>query len=114
MTREQVQSRFSCFARRDYSDPPQDCDWPLCSCDATATKVVGALIEMGWQPPTRPIPPGSTAEYERAQELVANWIGPDGDAYIDHIGSHRARALIRSIANAIVSAESATAKGKEP
>lgn len=38
-------------------------------------------------------------EYKRAEDLVAKWLGPDGDAYIDHLGSPRCRDLINAIAD---------------
>jgi hypothetical protein len=34
---------FTCRAQK--SDPPQDCDWPLCACDPHAESVISALQE---------------------------------------------------------------------
>jgi len=42
-------SGFRCAANRT-ADPPQDCDWPHCGCDAKATKVIESLLEQGWMP----------------------------------------------------------------
>lgn len=38
---------FICKAWRGLTDPPQDCDWPLCVCDSHAEKVIAALQESG-------------------------------------------------------------------
>lgn len=40
-----------CRAKRT-ADPPQDCNWPLCGCDPYADRVIGALLECGWNPPS--------------------------------------------------------------
>lgn len=37
---------------------PEDCQWPLCGCDAAANKAVRTLIECGWGP----IPPAQDVE----------------------------------------------------
>ena len=39
--------RFICAVRKQgMTDPPQDCDWPFCGCDPTASKVLETLGEM--------------------------------------------------------------------
>jgi hypothetical protein len=47
---------------------------------------------------TREAPPGSTPEFELAQDIVADWLGPDGCAWIGHLGDRRSRDLINAIA----------------
>lgn len=55
-----------------------------------------AKIEMSEAPP-----PGITPEFMAAQEIVSAWLGPDGDKYVSHIGSHEACDLMRRIASAL-------------
>lgn len=45
--------RFRCVAKAP-TDPPQECRWPLCPCDAHAEEVVRKLVEMGWERVARP------------------------------------------------------------
>lgn len=40
------EDKWPCSARAK-TDPPQDCDWPLCGCDPQAQKVIDALQEAG-------------------------------------------------------------------
>lgn len=44
----QVPPEFTCRVRAaGLTDPPQDCDWPMCGCDPRADKVIEALQESG-------------------------------------------------------------------
>lgn len=36
---------FECAARKQTLPEPADCDWPVCSCDPKASKVIEALQE---------------------------------------------------------------------
>jgi hypothetical protein len=38
---------YTCRARSGKSDPPADCDWPMCGCDPYADKVITTLDECG-------------------------------------------------------------------
>lgn len=48
-------AKWKCGADRSGigGNMPQDCDWPNCGCDETATKVIDALQEQGWMPVPR-------------------------------------------------------------
>lgn len=39
----------ACKARTSNCDPPQDCDWPFCGCDAYANKVIVSIEESGFE-----------------------------------------------------------------
>lgn len=41
-----ISGEWKCSARSSI-DPPQECDWPLCSCDPYANKVKASLQECG-------------------------------------------------------------------
>lgn len=49
------ETKWKCGADRSGigGNMPQDCDWPNCGCDETATKVIEALQEQGWMPVPR-------------------------------------------------------------
>jgi hypothetical protein len=52
-----------CAARRSSLPDPQDCDWPHCSCDPHAARVMEALHEEGWiKPPFAPPPVSPEAD----------------------------------------------------
>jgi hypothetical protein len=66
-----------CKANRS-ADPPQDCDWPHCGCDPVATKVLEALQEEGWLPPT------PLREYAKRLEAIAEAL-PESACAIDRL-----------------------------
>lgn len=51
----ETKPKWKCGADRSGigGNMPQDCDWPYCGCDETATKVIEALQEQGWMPVPR-------------------------------------------------------------
>lgn len=61
-------AEFECAARRGTTDPPQDCDWPVCGCDPHADKVVQHLLEAGCLRSVRDLAPPAETRADLAQE----------------------------------------------
>jgi hypothetical protein len=59
------------------TDPPQDCDWPLCGCDLKALNVAERLRESGWTPPAPAGDPAGEPEPSEArlmQTMCGEWM----------------------------------------
>jgi len=82
-TRAAAPSGWTCAARaQGNTDPPADCDWPVCGCDPYAGKVIAALQESGALPATAPsgwkcVPVEPTREMGLAGSAAYDALGID-------------------------------------
>lgn len=67
--------RFLCAARKAYTDPPMDCNWPMCGCDESATRVIAALQECDMLRPT--------GRYREIELQASVLFGPTGPAALE-------------------------------